>query len=172
MSGHITKNDALKWAVYGVFLFFLYVIQTSYGLVPRPFGATIHFLPFLVAAVAMHEASFSAAVFGFFAGILMDAGSAGLDGIYMAYYTLLGAGFAGLSHRFFRRVGPVCLLLGGASMLVENFFAYAFYHASASGVPLGRALTLTGTQIVCSLPFGALIYLAVSRVSRSLFPEE
>lgn len=147
--------------LYGLVLLAVYLLQTTRGLLPRPWGATVNLFPFLVCSMAFSDGPYAGGLFGFAAGLLLAVGSGtpeGLDaGLYAVYGILCGYGATTVLHRGYSSELACGVLLS----LVRCLLGWLVYYGLAYGAPMGRYLLTWFIGLVCSaalsLPAHALL---------------
>lgn len=155
--GSKTKRRLL----YGAVLLAVFLLQTTRGLLPRPWDAAVNLYPFLVCAMAFSDGPYAGGLYGLAAGLLLAVGSntpEGLDGgLYALYGILCGYG----AMNFLRRGYLTELACGCLLSLVRCVLGWLVYYGLAYQAPLGRYLLTWLIGLVCSaalsLPAHALL---------------
>jgi len=151
-------RNIIMWALYGVLVLMVMLLQTTvFGRV-RFFGVKLTLLPVAVVCVAIRSGHEAGGLFGLLTGFLWYA--LGADDGTMAIVTLTVAGIlAGwlCDNLFARRMGSALILALGALVIHEGgLFLIKYYLGSADGallrwVPITAALSLLACPVLYPL---------------------
>lgn len=153
-----TKDFAIKWLAYALALLPVWFLQ-SFVLSEFPlFGVKPMLLPLAAVAAATLEGAAAGAGFGLAVGILFDAVTPGVPGIWILILTGIGLG-TGLLARYVLRQDLVgCFLCSVLSLAVIDLFQ-VLARLLTGVAPLEVMLSLAGREILWSLCFVPPVYL-------------
>ena len=121
------RNKAIiKWIIYGVFLFFLSVVQQTLLRNITLFGSPPSLIPVAVGIIAVLEGSYAGALMGFVGGILFDASIGINEGFYTIVLPFAGLAIGLVSANYFRKVFNICLAFGIVCGLFCDLIRYLF----------------------------------------------
>lgn len=160
------KRAFLKWLSYVLLLCVIFVFQTAK---PSSFSINgyINLFPFFIAAAAVFETPFNAAVIGFITGMLADSASTPPDGLLMFYYTLSGCLTSFIAQRYFRRAMRVCFIFGGLILFFQHFAGFVFYYALALHISTAQAAVTVLRELFVSLIASSVVYLVVKKIYKT-----
>ena len=120
----------MKYGLYALLVFFLYVLQTTPDLFSVSGIKPLLVLPACM-AVAVYEGAFVGGLFGFFSGFLCDTGAETLFGFNALFFLVFCAGAGFLATYALRRslLNGMLLCLSALFLLLgaEFFFTYFLY---------------------------------------------
>jgi len=162
----VISSKAKRRLLYALVLLMVFLLQTTRGLLPRPWGATVNLYPFLVCIMAFTDGPYAGGLYGFAAGLLLAVGSntpEGLDaGLYALFGILCGAGAVS----FLRRELPTALACGSLLSLVRCLLGWLVYYGLAYAAPLGPYLLTWFIGLVCSLLLAVPAHLLLRAIAR------
>ena len=153
---HQRKKQIVKYILYVLILFLLYILQTTpYFLVV--FQGKPVWIAAAVVAISMLEHEVTAAIFGVFAGMLWDLSSSMLFGFH-ALVLLIGAVAISLLVMHLMRVKLLnALMFTAVIMLAERLLYYFFCYLIWNRDPTGRLMLTSllptwGLTILVTIP--------------------
>jgi hypothetical protein len=157
---------AKRRLLYLLVLLAVFLLQTTRGLLPRPWGATVNLYPFLVCAMAFSDGPYAGGLYGFAAGLLLAVGSGtpeGLDaGLYALYGILCGYGATSV----LRRGLLTELVCGSLLSLVRCILGWLVYYGLAYAAPVGPYLLTWFIGLVCSAALSIPAHSALRAIAR------
>lgn len=163
---------AKKSLIWGIWLFFLAIIQTSFFSVLRPFGAVPDMVLTAVIVIAIYDKERTGTIAGLTGGFIADAlGSTGLS-FSPLVYMICGCITAILAYSVLRRdfiswiIGTVLsLIISGIASIISLYSS-----ASASHVGFSHILTeLLIPQFLASLVIGIPVYIVTKMIWSRFF---
>ncbi len=155
----------IKYTLYTLLLFALYVLQTTPGLFALFGGKPFLLLPAVV-CIAMEEHEYAGGLLGALAGMLCDLSSNTYFGFYGIMLLLIGTGIGLLCEYLVQRSLYSAILLSGGFFLFLSAFNY-FFQYGLWDYP--RAETLWINQILPSglltLPAVVVLYVLVKNIN-------
>lgn len=126
----LLRRRIIKFSVYTLIIFVLYILQSTPGFFEVGGAAPIFVLPACV-CLSVYEGETSGGVFGFFAGLLCDCAAETVFGFNALFFMLLCAG-AGLLFIYVLRRSVLNVMLISLSAifvrsLLEFFFSFVLY---------------------------------------------
>ena len=125
------RERLLKYGFYTLLVFFLYVLQTTPGLLAVSGVKPLLVLPACI-AISLYEGAFTGGLFGFFFGFLCDTGSETLFGFSALFFLVFCTAVGLLSTYALRRslLNGMLLCLTALFLLLgaEFFFSYVLYN--------------------------------------------
>lgn len=129
---NLMSNTRVKWIIYGIEIFLVYVLQSTPGLIPEIFGEKP--LPVVICAVsiALFEGDVIGMWFGLGAGLLMDTGSTGPFGFYGLVLLSICFACGTLVMYLMRNNIVTSLILGFAATFLASLAQWIFFSHSGS----------------------------------------
>ena len=158
------RRFLIKWFFYIALLWIFAVLQFMVFSRLRIGGTAPNLLPLLVVAVAVFEGPRGGGVYGFAAGLLLDAFQYPAEGFFTLFLMLGALAASVLTRRLFRRSLPIALLLSFLMLVYINllyFLVFALVTGRAGPMAL---LTVCLPEILVSMPASAVFYLLVRGV--------
>ena len=119
------KPKYIRRVIYALCIVAFVTLQNSKFSLPQIFGARALIILPVCVSIAMHEREVSAAVFGAFAGVLVDLSTAG-DGFNSVVLMLICAVCSLLISHFMRNNLVTALVLNAGSLAVYQIFYIVF----------------------------------------------
>lgn len=153
-----------KYCAYGLLLLFLYILQTTPGLL-EVLGIKPFFIVPAVICIAMYEGEFVGGLFGAYGGLLCDLGSYTIFGFYSILLLIICTA-TGLAIIYLMKQNRLnAIIIGGGAMLalgiLEHFFYYTMW--GYEGVWL-LLLTKMIPRVIYSLLFVPFYYWLFGRL--------
>lgn len=120
----------LKFIVYGVEIFLVYVLQSTPLLLPAFFGERPMLLTMCAVSMAVFEGDVTGMWFGLAAGLMLDVGSTGPFGFYGLVHLAVCFGCGALVMSLMRNNVVTALLLGLASCVIVCTLQWIFFAGS------------------------------------------
>ena len=133
-------SKAKRRILYGLVLLLVFVLQSTRGLLPRPWGSTANLYPFLICIMAFTDGPYAGGLYGFAAGLLLSVGSGTPEGLDAALYSLYGILCGAGAISVLRREPTTVMACGSLLSLVRCLLGWLVYYGLAHGAPLGNYL--------------------------------
>lgn len=160
-----TKKKFKRILVHILFLFVLYILQTSVFSHIRVFGVYPLILPLAVVGIGLFEGGFQGGIWGIVAGILCDLSIADSSFLFTVSLTIIGF-FTGFFSEFILTRGFPTFFLISVLTLALLAFLQMFRFLFFDGVSLDVLGPVAFYQTLYSAFFIIPIYYPVKRVTR------
>ena len=161
------KQKIIKYAIYAAVILISCLLENSCGKLLTFAG--IRVLPAIpvVAAIAMFEREFPSALFGAFAGIILDI-SSGNDGFNTVVLMLIGAGCSLLISHFMQNNFVTALVLGAGSVAVyQTVYVIVNIVLSDGGIPIRSVIAFYLPALLMTSVFIPLCYGIIKLIYKS-----
>lgn len=160
-----TKKLPLKILIYGLFLFFIYILQSVVFSRLTLFGVKPVIFPLAVVCTAMFEGCVKGGIFGLASGILCDISYNQPTIQFTLILTVLGIFIGVLTDTIFAKGFPTYLIASIFAILLCTFaqiFGLLIFH----GIAFRQLFYPAAFQFLYSLLFLLPIYISVRSISR------
>ncbi|MBC5788268.1 MULTISPECIES: rod shape-determining protein MreD [Clostridiaceae] len=165
-----STRSVLKWVIYIVILFFLFILQTTPGFLEIMGVRPVFVLPYAV-AIAMLEHERSAAAIGIVAGCLWDSATSRLFGTSVIILMVCCVTISLLVMYLVKSnvINNILFCLGTLVIyfLIDFVFGYLIWGYSHMGLLLVRNILPT---IGYSLLFSPIFFLIMQKIRRKIYP--
>ncbi len=160
------RQSIIKWCMYGLLLWFVCAIQISLPLRV----SDVHAVPIIAMAVvaAVLEGPRGGAVYGFFAGLLCDAFTAGADGFFAIYMLIAGYVVGAVVRRYFRVSLMTALIWAFAAHAVADLLYFLFFMLIPGRAGPSALAQVALPELLLTLPYVPFIYLISRGIHRRL----
>lgn len=160
-----------KSVIWGLWLFFLALLQTSFFSFFDPFGAVPDLVLPAVIAIAVFDKERMGTIAGIVGGFIIDAlGGVGLS-LSPLVYMICGVAAALLVHSIFRRdflswliLTALGLVISGASSVICGYASVSFANVTAAHIFSRLLIPAFLSSIIIAIPFYFLTKLIWSRL--------
>lgn len=160
------RRSVIKWFFYTALLLIFTVLQFMVLINFRVFGVTPNIIPALVTAVALFEGALGGSIYGFAAGLLMDAFLYPTEIFYTLVLMLFAILFGiGASH-LFRKTLFTTMLFSIIILVSVNFLYFAVFYLIAGKAGMAALITVSVPEIIYSFPFVFISYFLCRGVYR------
>lgn len=123
----LLNGTRVKWAIYGIEIFLVYVLQSTPALIPEIFGEKPMLVVMCVVSIALFEGDVTGMWFGMAAGLLMDTGSTNPVGFYGLVLLCVCFGCGTLVMYLMRNNVMTSLILGFAAAVLVSLVQWIFF---------------------------------------------
>ena len=162
----LIDSKVKRRALYLLVLLAVHLLQTTRGLLPRPWGAAVNLYPWLICGMAFSDGPYAGGLYGAFAGLLLAVGSGTPEGLDAALYGLYGL-LCGLgATSFLRREYTTTLACGALLSLIRCLLGWLVWYGLFYGAALGSYLLTWLVGLVLSAALSLPAHLLLRAIAR------